>query len=60
MKFLLLPLAILTIAMSGCAAYDNEAMAGAAVDIPNPQPIPPIFSGPSPTPAPNPQQLPAQ
>jgi hypothetical protein len=60
MRILLLPLLILTISMSGCAQYDNESMAGAAVDIPDEKPPPPAFSGPTPAAAPNAQQLPAQ
>jgi len=58
MKCLSVLLLIITMGMCGCAAYDNEAMAGAAVDMPDEKPMAPVLTGPSPTPSPNPQQLP--
>jgi len=54
---------IVTMTLAGCAQYDNEAMAGAAVDIPDEKPLseqPSVFATPSPTPAPNGQQATGQ
>jgi hypothetical protein len=61
-RLLLLAVSIMT--MSGCAAYEENAMAGAAVDIPDQTPLseePPVMTAPTPPPAAaNARQLPAQ
>jgi len=46
-------LLVVTMGMSGCAAYDNDAMSGAAVDIPDEKPMAPVLTAPSATPVPN-------
>jgi len=63
MKIIFLLLAIVTMALSGCAQYDNEAMAGAAVDIPDEPPLSeqaPVLTAPSPSPVSNAQQIPGR
>jgi hypothetical protein len=68
MKPFILPLllALVTLAMCGCSQYDEDSMAGDAVDIPDPTPFSqqtPLLTAPSPSPAPaaaNAQQEPGR
>jgi hypothetical protein len=53
--FLLSLLAIASMGVAGCAEYDDNAMAGAAVDMPTPTPVldePSVLTAPSPSPTP--------
>ena len=48
-------LALGTMTIAGCAQYDNAAMAGDAVDIPDDPPLskqPPVITAPTPSPTP--------
>jgi hypothetical protein len=46
---------IASLGLAGCAQYDDNAMAGAAVDMPAPTPVldePSVLTAPSPSPTP--------
>jgi hypothetical protein len=60
MKFLLLFLALATMLLSGCAQYDNDAMAGGAVDMEKSTPLQPVTTAPAPAYDENGQPVPAQ
>jgi hypothetical protein len=61
-------LVVIAMALSGCSQYDNDAMAGDAVDIPDQTPLskePSMLTAPSPSPSPasvepNGQQMPGR
>jgi hypothetical protein len=64
-KTFLILLAMSANFLTGCAEYGTQAMAGNAVDIPDPTPLsqePPVLTAPTPSPAPgtNGQQVPGR